>query len=142
MIIPDINLLIYAHNINSKEHSTAKKWWEDLINSETTILLPWIVISGFIRLVTSRHVLENPLPSLTAINIIKNITANYNISIISPGNKHFDILQNFTKYINITGSNFTDSQLAALAIEHNATIYSNDLDFQKFPGLKYINPLA
>ena len=34
------------------------------------------------------------------------------------------------------------ADLAALAIEHGATIYSHDRDFTRFPGLKFVSPLA
>ena len=31
MIVPDINLLIYAHNPDSPEHSVASRWWNELL---------------------------------------------------------------------------------------------------------------
>ena len=40
-----------------------------------------------------------------------------------------------------TGSLTTDVHLAALAIELDAVLYSNDIDFSRFPGLKWENPL-
>jgi len=40
------------------------------------------------------------------------------------------------------GSNLvTDAHIAAIAIEHRATVASNDFDFQRFEGLNTINPL-
>jgi predicted nucleic acid-binding protein len=32
--------------------------------------------------------------------------------------------------------------MAAIAIECQAVVYSNDADFSRFPGLRYRNPLA
>ena len=32
MIIPDLNLLIYAYNEGARLHAPAKRWWEDLLN--------------------------------------------------------------------------------------------------------------
>lgn len=35
----------------------------------------------------------------------------------------------------------TDAHLAALAIEHQGVVFSNDADFGRFPGLRHRNPL-
>jgi predicted nucleic acid-binding protein len=35
----------------------------------------------------------------------------------------------------------SDAQLAALAIEYQAVLHSNDSDFSRFPGLRWHNPL-
>jgi predicted nucleic acid-binding protein len=36
----------------------------------------------------------------------------------------------------------TDAQIAAIAIEQGATLFTNDSDFGRFPGLKRQNPLG
>ena len=36
----------------------------------------------------------------------------------------------------------TDAQLAALAIEHQGEVHSNDVDFGRFRGLRWVNPIA
>jgi hypothetical protein len=42
-----------------------------------------------------------------------------------------------------TGANLTtEVQLAALALEYDADICSNDAGFALFPGLRYLNPLT
>ncbi len=35
-----------------------------------------------------------------------------------------------------------DAHLAAIAIEHGATLYSADADFTRFPGPRWVNPLV
>lgn len=50
MIIPDISLLIYAHNDQAPQHGKANAWWEGLPNGRISVGLPWISISGSIRL--------------------------------------------------------------------------------------------
>jgi predicted nucleic acid-binding protein len=40
-----------------------------------------------------------------------------------------------------SGNLTTDVHLAALAIEHQAELHSNDADFSRFPGLRWTNPL-
>jgi predicted nucleic acid-binding protein len=41
-----------------------------------------------------------------------------------------------------SGNLTTDAQIAAIAIENRATVFSNDSDFRRFPGLELVNPLA
>jgi len=66
MIIPDINLLIYAHNDQAPQHQKAKAWWEGLLNGKMPLGLPWISNSGFIRLMTKANSIV-PLPILDAL---------------------------------------------------------------------------
>ena len=35
----------------------------------------------------------------------------------------------------------TDAHIAALAVEHGYTVYSNDTDFARFQNVKWVNPL-
>jgi hypothetical protein len=35
-----------------------------------------------------------------------------------------------------------DAVIAAIAIENGATLHTTDRDFSRFPGLKWMNPLA
>jgi predicted nucleic acid-binding protein len=36
----------------------------------------------------------------------------------------------------------TDAHLAAMAIETQAELHSNDADLARFPGLRWVNPLG
>ena len=49
MIIPDINLLLHAHNSAYRRHRSAREWWETLLNGTGSVGLPWVSILGFIR---------------------------------------------------------------------------------------------
>ncbi len=61
MIVPDINLLIYAHNDQASEYAKARAWWEVALNGNTPVGIPWISISGFIRLMIHPRVLAQPM---------------------------------------------------------------------------------
>lgn len=61
MILPDINLLVYAHNDQAPHHAKAKAWWESLLNGKAPVGLPWVSISGFIRVMTHPRVLREPM---------------------------------------------------------------------------------
>jgi len=41
----------------------------------------------------------------------------------------------------VAGNLTTDAHLAAIAIEYQYELHSNDTDFARFPGLRWRNPL-
>ncbi len=141
MIIPDINLLIYAYNDQASEHAEAKAWWEALLNEKTPVGLTWLAISGFIRLMTHPRVLANPLPVMQATTIVREWLSQTPVRIIQPGLKYQEIFLRQLEQVGVGGNLTTDAQLAALAIEHQAELHSCDADFGRFAGLRWRNPL-
>jgi toxin-antitoxin system PIN domain toxin len=141
MIIPDVNLLMYAHNAASATHDRSRKWWEDLIRREQPIGLPWAVAFGFIRLATHPSVLADPLPPLEAVACVRSWMDEPSVRIVEPGPRHMTIVEDLLRATGVAGSLTTDTHLAALAIEHQADLHSNDADFGRFPGLRWRNPL-
>jgi len=142
MIIPDINLLIYAYNSGTPQHASAKAWWEGLMNAGLAVAVPWLVSSGFIRLVTHPAVLVEPIEPGAAIDIIETWYARPNVQVLHPGPRHLTILRDLFAAAGAAGNLTTDAELAAIAIEHQCELHSNDGDFGRFPGLRWHNPLA
>jgi toxin-antitoxin system PIN domain toxin len=142
VIIPDINILVYAYNADAPHHARARRWWEDALSGVETIGLPWVVCLGFLRLMTSRSVLMDPWPAPDVISIIREWLGRPQTQVLQPGSRHLDILESFASQHVLTSNLTTDAHLAALAVEHQATICSNDSDFDRFPGVRRRNPLA
>ncbi|HYX26360.1 MAG TPA: PIN domain-containing protein, partial [Thermoanaerobaculia bacterium] len=61
--------------------------------------------------------------------------------ILPPGPRHLDLLDSFMRGSQASGKLSTDAHLAALAIEHQAELHTNDGDFAQFSGLRWTNPL-
>jgi hypothetical protein len=142
VIIPDVNLLLYAHNASAPLHERARAWWEDLIGSERPVGLPWAVGFGFVRLVTHPQVLVDPLPPLSALAYVRSWLAQPGVRVVEPGPRHLTIVEDLFRETGVAGPLTTDTHLAALAIEHQAEIHSNDADFERFPGLRWTNPIG
>ena len=141
MIVPDVNLVLYAYNEDAPFHAAAKTWWERCLSEDEPIGLAWAVILGFVRLMSNRRVLARPLPAAEAVRHCGSWLAQPNARIILPGSTHMDILAGLLG--GPVGPNLvTDAHLAALAIEHQAELHSNDSDFARFPGLRWRNPVA
>jgi len=142
MIIPDINLLIYAHNDQAPHHQKAKAWWEGLLNGKTPVGLPWISISGFIRLMTHPRVLSRPLDVAQTVEHVRSWLIQEPVRILHPGARFEQLFLEYLVVLGTAGNLTTDAQLAALAVEHQGELHSADTDFVRFAGLRWINPLA
>ncbi len=142
MIIPDINLLVYAHNDQAPLHAEAKMWWESLLNGRVPVGLPWIAVGGFIRLMTHPRVLKHPMEVERAVECVREWLEREPVRILHPGDRFGDLFLDFLTTIGTAGNLTTDAQFAALAVEHQAELHSNDADFLRFPGLRWKNPLG
>ena len=142
MIVPDVNLLVHAHDSRSRRHEAARKWWEELMNGTGTVGLPWAAILGFIRIATNPKILDNPLDVGGACTRVRSWLARPQTALIHPGDRHADILFGLLDEAGSAGNLTTDAHLAALAIEHQAELHSTDADMARFRGLRWTNPLA
>jgi toxin-antitoxin system PIN domain toxin len=142
MIIPDINLLIYAHNEMARDHAKAREWWEGLLNGRVSVGLPWISISGFVRLMTHSRVMARPMEVGQAVDCVRGWLEREPVRILHPGAKFEGLFLDYLRTLGAAGNLTTDAQLAALAVEHQAELHSADADFHRFAGLRWRNPLA
>ena len=142
MIVPDVNLLVHAYNVESPRHAAARAWWERLLNSTQTVGLAWATILGFIRLTTNRQIMMHPLTPAVACAQARAWLGQPYVSIAHPGDRHAEILFGLLESVGAAGNLTTDAHLAALAIEHQAELHSTDADFVRFAGLKWTNPIA
>jgi uncharacterized protein len=142
VIVPDVNLLVYAYDADSSEHRRAKSWWEAVLSSRHTVGIPWTVILGFIRIMTHRSVLLQPVSPAEALADVRAWLGRENVRVVEPGPRHLDILEELLGALGVAGSLTTDAHLAALAIEYQAELHSNDVDFARFTGLRWKNPLT
>ena len=141
MIVPDVNLLVYAYNQDAREHARARAWWEGLLASSDAVGLPWAVSLGFIRLMTHAAVLVKPLDPRRAVAHVRSWLDQPNVEILDPGPRHLEVLDRLLGELGVAGNLTTDAHLAATAIEHQCELHSNDADFARFSGLRWRNPL-
>ena len=140
MIVPDINLLLYAYNPGATRHAAARRWWERLLEGSSRVGIPWVVILGFVRLSTTRGVLVPPATVAQAMERVASWLTQPGVFVLNPGPGHFEVLRRTMACIS-GGPLTTDAHLAALAIEFQAELHSNDADFSRFPELRWRNPL-
>jgi hypothetical protein len=141
VIIPDINLLVYAYNSDAPFHADSKAWWEGCLSSRSTVGLPWAVMLGFVRIMSSNAVLTSPMSPAEAVEHLRSWLGRPQTQIVVPGPRHLEVLASITASSRASGRLTTDAHLAALAIETQSELHSTDLDFARFPGLRWRNPL-
>lgn len=142
MRLLDANLLIYAYDSSSALNGRARAWVEDALSGPEPVRLSWNTILAFLRITTNPRVLENPLAMAEAIAIVDDWFAQPSVAVLEPGSHHWPILKKLLSASQVRGPLVTDTHLAALAIEHGATLQTTDRDFTRFPGLKFANPLS
>ena len=123
-------------------HAGARAWWESALSSTRPVGLAWVAILGFIRITTHRHVFPNPLSVTTACGHAREWLTRPYVTILHPAERHAETLFRLLESLGTGGNLTTDAHLAALAIEHQAELHSTDADFKRFPGLRWVNPLA
>ena len=142
MIVPDVNLLVYAHVDASEQHARARDWWSAALNGDETVGLCHPVLFGFIRVTTNRRIFQAPMRVEESIARVESWLLRPQVELVSPGPRHFEIAFQLLRALGTAANLTMDAQLAAFAMENQAELYSNDTDFGRFPGLRLVNPLA
>jgi hypothetical protein len=103
--------------------------------------LAWQNILAFLRIGTNPRVFEQPLSIAEGAAIVSSWLAVPVVTIVTPGDRHWSILRALLGPAQVYGPLVMDAAVAALAIEHGATLCTTDRDFSRFPGLRVTNPL-
>lgn len=141
MIIPDANLILYAHNEADPDHAQSVAWWKRLLGGADEVGIPIVVVLAFLRLTTSSRVLTTPLSVDASCRRVETWFKAPPVRLISPGGGHIESLLSCLRAAGTGGPLTTDAHIAALAIEYQAEIHTADLDFGRFPGVRWKNPL-
>jgi toxin-antitoxin system PIN domain toxin len=137
----DLNVLLYAVNSEAPEHVRARAWWERAVNDDETIGLTWVVLLGFLRLSTHPRVFPRPLSPSVAAAKVDAWLARPNVRLVCEKDSHWGALKPLLSHAGTAANLTTDAHLAALAITHDAVLVSCDMDFGRFKGLRWENPL-
>jgi len=140
--ILDANILLYAYNADASQHIDTRRWLEQQLAGTDPIGIPWIALWGFLRISTNPRLTRVVLGDDEVLMAVRELLAHPLITVVEPGPRHAEILEDLVRGAKATGPLVTDAALAALAIEHGATLASTDRDFSRFPNLRWISPLS
>ncbi len=142
MILPDVNLLLYAYDSRSTRHAPARDWLQRTLSGAETVGMSWLVLLAFIRLSTRAVVVERPLSADAAVGLVESWLAQPCVTVVNPTERHAPVLRELLHPLGTAGNLTSDAHLAALAIEHGAVLCSCDSDFSRFSGLRWVDPLG
>ncbi|MCY4600295.1 MAG: PIN domain-containing protein [Acidobacteria bacterium] len=141
MKLVDLNILLYAVNVDAPHHGRVVAWWERALTGDETIGFAWPVVVGFLRVSTNPRIFPAPLTSEAAVEQIDAWLALDVVSVITETRDHWRTLRSLVAEAGVAGNLAADAHLAALAVTHGATLASCDADFARFEGLRWENPL-
>ncbi|MEM7387425.1 MAG: TA system VapC family ribonuclease toxin [Verrucomicrobiota bacterium] len=141
MILPDLNLLLYAYNPHAARHAKALEWWQGAVRGPELIGLPHEVLFGFVRIATNPRLGAATVSLTIARNAVESWLNLAHARLFLPGPDHWSQVMDLMKQSHSAGRVLSDAILATYAISNNATLYSNDSDFARFEGLKWENPI-
>jgi toxin-antitoxin system PIN domain toxin len=140
MILPDVNVLVHAHNADSAVHERARRWRDSCLSGVEGVGLPWATMLGFVRITTNRKVVARPLPVNDVMQRLQDWLALPHVHVAHPSESHFARLRAQLERLGTAANLTTDAHLAVLAMERGYVLYSTDSDFARFPGLRWANP--
>ncbi|HLM84922.1 MAG TPA: type II toxin-antitoxin system VapC family toxin [Solirubrobacteraceae bacterium] len=141
MKLPDVNIFLYAADETSPRHHAALAWVNEALSGSETVALAWATMLGFIRISTNPAAFAGALDPNTALDLVERWLAQPSVTIVNPTERHAAVLREMLTPLGTAGNLTSDAHLAALAIEHGATLCSCDNDFSRFAGLRWVDPL-
>lgn len=140
MKLVDVNVLVYARDEASPHHRAAKHWLDQALSGGTPVGFSWLVLVGFVRLVTHPRVMRAPLSPQEALDTVDHWLAARSAHVLHPGPAHSALLREMLVAVGAAGNLTNDAHLAALAAENRATVVSFDADFERFPAVRWERP--
>jgi toxin-antitoxin system PIN domain toxin len=140
VILPDVNVLIYAFRAEVPEHRVCRKWLDGVILGEARFGISCLALSALVRITTNRRLYPHPSTPEDAFGFCEDIICQPHCQIVEPGERHWDIFRRLCIDTNTRGPTVTDTWYAALAIEWGCEWVTLDRDFARFPGLRWRLP--
>ncbi len=142
MIIPDINLLLYAYDSASPFHAKAGPWWRDCLSGQEPVGLPRVVVFGFVRVGTNARAFQHPMTPAEAARHVRSWLNRPVVQVLDSGPHHVEQVLTFLEGVGAAGNLVTDAQIAAIALDHGALLHTSDSDFVRFSGVRWFNPIT
>jgi toxin-antitoxin system PIN domain toxin len=142
MVLPDVNVLVYAFRSDSPFYPVSRAWLDGVVQRDAPFGLSPLALSAVVRIVTNPRTFAIPTSAADAFAYCDNLLAQPFATRIEPGERHWAIFRKLCLDTATRGGRVSDVWYAALAIEHGCTFVTFDRDFARFPGLTSFRPTA
>ena len=136
----DTNVLLYAADSDSAFHQRSYDWMSSTLAGAGTVGFAWIALVGFIRIATNPRIMRSPATGEEAFDVVDDWLAQPGAIVMHPTPAHTSVLRQLLRITGTAANLVNDAHLAALALEHHADICSFDTDFDRFHGVRRIEP--
>jgi uncharacterized protein len=136
----DANVLLYAVNADAPHHDEARAWLDDALSGNEAVGFAWVVLLAFLRLTTRADLFRHALAFEEAAPVVDQWLAAAAAVVVHPTPRHLELLRGLVQTTGVAANLINDAHLAALALEHDATVVSYDRDFGRFAGLRHELP--
>ena len=142
MILPDVNVLIFAFRKDMPHHAVCRSWLTNVVSNDASFGLSPLALSAVVRITTNPRAFRMPSTAEEAFAFCDNLVGQPHCQIVEPGERHWAIFKRLCIETETRGSRITDAWFAALAIEWGCDWITLDRDYARFPGLKWRVPAA
>jgi toxin-antitoxin system PIN domain toxin len=142
MILPDVNVLIYAFRLDSPHHDVCRPWLERVLEGDGRFGMSSLALAAVVRITTKGRAFRTPSTLEEAFRFCDFLLGQPHCQLVAPGERHWGIFKRLCIETNTAGPGVTDAWFAALAIEWGCEWITMDRDFARFPDLKWAVPKA
>jgi toxin-antitoxin system PIN domain toxin len=142
VILPDVNVLIYAFRSDNPQHALCKAWLDNIVASDARFGMSELVLNAVVRIVTNARIFVEPSSLDESFGYCESLLGQPHCEVIRPGERHWALFARLCQETGTKGPRVTDAWLAALALEHGCTWITYDRDYARFPGLEWQEPNA
>ena len=141
MILIDANILLHAYDSESPHHEASRQWLETEFSSGRPIGFCLVTLLAFVRIASDLRIYTRPLTPAGACLLVDEWLSQPNVRLLQPGPRSWTLLGETCEKGQAKGAMVMDAHLAALALEHGASIATTDRDFMRFPEVELVNPI-
>lgn len=140
MILPDVNVLLYAFRSDSAAHPAYRSWLAKIINSDEAYGISPKVLCSVVRESTHQGIHVRPSRLDDALAFARVMLGQATCNVIEPGDRHWSIFEDLSRRVPAAGNLVRDAWFAAPAIEPGCEWITTDRDYARFPGLRWRPP--
>ena len=142
MILPDVNVLVYAFRTEVRHHAICRSWLRGVILGSEQFALSPMALAAVVRITTDHRIYAESSSLDDALGFCDDLLEQPHCQVVEPGPRHWEIFKRLSLETDTRGRRVTDTWYAALAIEWGCEWITFDRDYARFPGLKWRVPTA
>jgi len=140
MILPDVNVLIYAFRRDSTRHAEYRAWLQGVVDGPNAYGVSPQVLASVLRICTHPKIYRQPSTVTETLAFCETLLEPVHSTLIHPGERHWSIFAELCESSRTSGNLVQDAWFAALAIEHGCEWISTDADYARFRELRWQRP--